>query len=49
MLFLARLDLSQNKYFDKTKYALENMHHNLSYIEHLKRNNTKDERFKNIK
>ena len=38
--------VSKNKYFDKTKYALENMHHNLSYIEHLKRNDTQDEDLK---
>ena len=29
--------VSKNKFFDKTKYALENMRYNLSYIEYLRK------------
>ena len=35
--------VSKNKFFDKTKYALENMRYNLSYIEYLKKKNTHDD------
>ena len=35
--------VSKNKFFDKTKYVLENMRYNLSYIEYLKRNHIHDE------
>ena len=35
--------VSKNKFFDKTKYALENMRYNLSYIEYLRKKNTHDD------
>ena len=35
--------VSKSKFFDKTKYTLNNMQFNLSYIEHLKKIQNKDE------
>ena len=33
--------VSKSKFFDKTKYTLNNMQFNLSYIEHLKKKSIK--------